>query len=81
MTTTEANKKVAPYVLTKGGDEIGIAYADIRKHILTPAELQEFDKWMGGQTMGVLGDLGGDWISIIYVGDLVRFLRKQPIID
>ena len=69
------------YIISQGGKEIGLAWSDIRQHLLTPARYDEFTKWMRGQTTGVLGDLGGEYISIVYTGDFIRFINNKPLID
>ncbi len=74
-------KTIDKYILTKGGFEIGIIDDDIQQYILTPSEYKEFSKWMLGQTCGVLGNLGGDYLSVTYTGDLRRFMQGLPCID
>ena len=73
--------KYEQYIISKGGRDLGISWFDIENYILTPEQYGLFCSYMHGQTMGVLGDLGGQHISIVYTSDLVRFLKGLPVID
>ena len=63
--------KYKEYILSRGGKELGIAWADIKENILTPQEFRKFEYFMIGQTMAVIGGM-----SIVYTRDFERFIRK-----
>lgn len=69
------------YIITQGDRELGLLWSDIKEHLLTPAQYREFEKWMRGQTCAVLGNLDGNYVSIVYVYDFERFIKKLPVID
>jgi hypothetical protein len=72
-------KKYSNYILSKGGNELGVTYYDIQNHILTPAEWSKFLEFMNGQTVGCIDD--SYHTSVVYTGDLERFLKDLPCID
>jgi hypothetical protein len=67
------------YIISKGGQELGITWYDIENHILTPAQFKEFNTWMNGQTVGCIDD--SCTTGIVYTGDLLRFIKGLPVID
>lgn len=68
------------YLIEQGGREIGFAWADIQEYLLSPSKYKEFQEFMKGQTCGLLGGILGG-ISIIYSGDLYRFMKGLPNAD
>lgn len=72
-------KKYSKYILSKGGNELGITYYDIQNYILTPDEWNRFTEFMNGQTVGCLD--GYINTTIVYTEDLERFLKGLPCID
>lgn len=71
--------EVDKYVIQKGGRHLGILWEDIKNHLLTPAEFKRFEEWMTGQTVGCMDD--GCKLTIVYTGDLLRFMKGLPVID
>ena len=64
------------YIISQGGREIGLSFADIKENILAPEQYRKFEYFMRGQTVGVIGG-----ISIVYTGDFERFIKGLPVID
>lgn len=64
------------YIISIGGQEVGLSWDDIRQHLLSPARYEEFVEFMYGQTCGIIGG-----ISIVYTGDFERFIKGLPVID
>jgi len=69
-------KNLEKFIISKGGKELGILWDDIQQAILTPMEFRDFEKYMSGQTMCAMSGM-----SIVFTEDLVRFLKKLPVID
>lgn len=67
------------YILSKGGEELGITWDDIKKHILTPAQFEKFEKWMSGQTCGCVDDACK--LSVVYMSDLESFMKGRDSLD
>lgn len=55
--------------------ELGLTRDELR--VMLGEQLDEFTKWMHGQTMTVCPDHG----VVVYADDLARFLRSDPVID
>jgi len=64
------------YIVSQGGNELGLLFSDIQEHLLTPSAYKNFLDFMRGQTCGILGES-----SICYTGDFVRFINNMPNID
>jgi hypothetical protein len=64
------------YILSQGGKEVGLAWADIEEYLLTPQKFKEFQEFMRGQTSSVVGG-----ILIVYTHDYLRFIEGLPVID
>lgn len=67
------------YIIKKGDNELGLLWSDIEQHLLTPAQYKQFDDFMRGQTMGVLGNMKDKYLGIVYTGDFEKFLRINKI--
>lgn len=67
--------RIKDYIITKGGNEMGVTVYDIQNNILTPTEFEEFNVFMAGQTSGFLDNSCTS--NIIYTGDLLRFITKN----
>lgn len=70
------NIEYKKYIISRGGQEMGIAFADIEEYLLTPEKYKEFELFMRGQTCGLIGG-----VSICYTGDFQRFIKGLPVID
>ena len=64
------------YILSQGGKEIGLSFADIRENILAPEQYRRFEYFMRGQTFSSIGG-----ISICHTDDFDRFIKDLPVID
>jgi len=61
------------YIITKGGQELGILISDIKEYLITPSQFKKLEKFMVGQTMTMVGDS-----PIIYVCDYLAFINNEP---
>lgn len=75
-TNMTPEERIAPYIVSKGGKEVGVTFTDIQENLLTPAEYEKFSRWMDGQTVGLLDKK----TSICYTDDLISFM-KRPLGD
>jgi len=64
------------YIISKGGEELGLLFDDIQEYLLTSSEYKKFEEFMGGQTVCCLGKE-----TIVYTGDFERFIKGLPVID
>lgn len=74
------------YIISKGGNELGILWTDIKHYLLTPEQYKKFGDWMEGQTCCVLEHQSDDgkevhMLPLVYVDDLLRFIKGLPVID
>lgn len=58
------------YIISKGGQELGLLWSDIEEYLLPPSEHKKFAEFMGGQTVCCLGKE-----NIVYTGDFERFIK------
>jgi len=65
-------KRIEPYILSKGGVEIGVALGDIKDYILTPDQFKKFMQSIVGRTQRLIDNYYKS--PVIYVADLRKFL-------
>ena len=64
------NTDYKKYIISKGGNEIGLAWCDIQEYLLTPYQFKNFSDFMKGQTCAMIGG-----IDVVYTGDYIKFIR------
>ena len=73
------------YVISKGGKELGLLWQDIKQHLLTPQQYQNFNEFMTGQTCCAIEHIDDDdittFLPLVYTGDYLRFIKGLPVID
>ena len=70
------NQDYKKYIISRGGEELGLAYPDIQEHLLTPAQFKRFQEYMSGQTVMGIGDT-----TIVYTGDFEGFIDNLQVTD
>ena len=59
------------YIISQGGKEWGLPYADIEEHLLTPSQFKLFIKFMRGKGNTIVGG-----IPLCWVHDYKDFMRS-----
>lgn len=70
-------KDYKKFILSRGGEELGILFSDIKENLLTPADYKRFEEFMSGQTITMIGLNEG----VCFTGDYERFIKGLPVVD